>query len=66
MTMDTQLFAELMRSVAEADQFLKGERNSSRERHVRPVDVHAIQKATGLAQQRIASIPHVKGGKLRS
>lgn len=66
MTMDTQLFAELMGSVAEADERLKGECSPSRERPVCPVDGHAIQKATGLSQQKIASIPHVEGGRLRT
>jgi putative transcriptional regulator len=64
--MDKNLFAELMGSVAEADEILRGERAPSREMHVSPVEVRAIRKATGLSQERFAKIMHVQVGTLRN
>ena len=64
--MDKNLFAELMGSVSEADEILKGERSPSREIHISPVEVRAIRKATGLSQQKFARIIHVEVGTLRN
>lgn len=64
--MDNNLFAELMGSVSEADEILKGERSPSREFHIKPVEVREIRKATGLSQQKFARIIHVEVGTLRN
>ena len=53
--MDKNLFAELMGSVSEANEILKGERSPSRELHVSPVEVREIRRATGLSQQKFAA-----------
>lgn len=64
--MDNNLFAELMGSVSEADEILKGERSPSREIHISPVEVREIRKATGLSQEKFARIIHVEVGTLRN
>lgn len=64
--MDKNLFAELIGSVSEANEILKGERSPSRELHVSPVEVREIRRATGLSQQKFASIIHVEVGTLRN
>ncbi len=64
--MDNHLFAELMGSVTEANEILKGERSPSRERHVSPMEVRAIRQATGLSQQKFADIIRVDVGTLRN
>ncbi|WP_367344817.1 NadS family protein [Stenotrophomonas bentonitica] len=64
--MDNTLFAELMGSVAQADEILQGKRAPSRVLHVSPVQVREIRKATGLSQQNFARIIHVDVGTLRN
>lgn len=64
--MDNTLFAELMGSVVEADEILKGQRTPARELHVSPFQVRDIRKATGLSQQKFARIIHVDVGTLRN
>ena len=64
--MYNHLFAELMGSVTEANEILKGERSPSRERHVSPMEVRAIRQATGLSQQKFANIIRVDVGTLRN
>lgn len=64
--MHKTVFAELMGSVAEADEILKGNQVPSRELHVSPVQVREIRRATGLSQQKFARIIHVDVGTLRN
>ncbi|MGY8563477.1 NadS family protein [Stenotrophomonas rhizophila] len=64
--MDNTLFAELMGSVAEADDILKGKRAPARELRVSAVQVREIRKATGLSQQKFARVIHVDVGTLRN
>jgi putative transcriptional regulator len=64
--MDNTFFAELMGSVVEADEILKGTRAPSRELHISPVQVREIRRATGLSQQKFARIIHVDVGTLRN
>lgn len=64
--MDKTVFAELMGSVAEADEILKGNQVPSRELHVSPVQVREIRRATGLSQQKFARVIHVDVGTLRN
>lgn len=64
--MDKNLFAELMGSVAEADEILKGQRSPSRETHINPVEVREIRQATGLSQQKFAHMIQVEVSTLRN
>ncbi len=64
--MDNTLFAELMGSVLEADEILKGKRKPSRETLISPVEAREIRKATGLSQEKFARIIHVDVGTLRN
>lgn len=64
--MDNKLFSELMGSVAEADEIIRGTRVASREFHISPVEVRTIRKATGLSQVKFAKIIHVHVGTLRN
>ncbi|KRG71607.1 NadS family protein [Pseudoxanthomonas dokdonensis] len=64
--MDKNLFAELMGSVSEANEILKGERSPSREVYINAVEVRAIRKLTGLSQQKFANIIHVEVSTLRN
>lgn len=47
-------FDELLESVQQMDEIVKGERAPSREFHVDAIQVKAIRKATGLTQVRFA------------
>lgn len=64
--MDKNLFAELMGSVAEADEIIRGAREPSRQFSVDPVHVREIRNATGLSQEKFAQIMHVRLGTLRN
>ncbi len=54
--MDKTMFDELIESVKEMDQIIKGKKKPSRKFTFAPLDVKAIRKKTGLSQQRFAII----------
>lgn len=65
-TMDKQLFAELVESMTEANDIARGARAPSREFHVDGTDVKRIRMASGLSQAKFAKLIHVELGTLRN
>lgn len=59
-------FDELMESVEQMDEILRGEREASREFHVDALQVREIRKATGLSQAKFAAMIDVHLGTLRN
>ncbi|HCE6896221.1 TPA: helix-turn-helix domain-containing protein [Pseudomonas aeruginosa] len=64
--MDKELFAELVESVTQMDEIVRGERQPSREFHVDAVKVREIRRATGLSQAKFAEKIDVAVGTLRN
>lgn len=62
--MDKTLFSELLESVQQADEIVKGEREASREFYIDALQVKKIRRATGLSQARFAELIHVSKGTL--
>ncbi|MGU9851384.1 hypothetical protein ACU680_11395 [Pseudomonas koreensis] len=52
----SKFFDELMESVQEMDEIVRGERTPSREFHVDALQVKEIRKATGLTQAKFAAL----------
>lgn len=59
-------FDELLESVQQMDEIVKGERAPSREFHVDAIQVKAIRKATGLTQVRFAQRIGIEIATLRN
>ncbi|GBL54054.1 helix-turn-helix domain-containing protein [Pseudomonas citronellolis] len=64
--MDKELFAELVESVTQMDEIVRGERQPSREFHVDALKVREIRRATGLSQAKFAEKINVAVGTLRN
>lgn len=64
--MDANMFANLMESVAQMDEIVRGERQPSRESHIDAVSVKEIRQATGLSQAKFATLVDVQVGTLRN
>lgn len=64
--MDAKLFAELLESVTQMGEIVRGERAPSREFAVDEIDVKTIRLATGLSQARFAAVVAVPLGTLRN
>lgn len=62
----SKFFDELMGSVQEMNEILRGERQPSREFHVDALQVKEIRKATGLTQAKFAELIDVQLGTLRN
>lgn len=62
----SKFFDELMESVQEMNEILRGEREPSREFHVDAMQVKKIRKATGLTQAKFAALIDVQLGTLRN
>ncbi|MBJ2247313.1 NadS family protein [Pseudomonas haemolytica] len=62
----SNFFDELMESVQEMNEVLRGEREPSREFHVDAMQVKEIRKATGLTQAKFAALIDVQLGTLRN
>ena len=60
------MFANLMESVTQMDEIVRGERQPSREFHIDALAVKEIRRATGLSQAKFASIVDVQVGTLRN
>ena len=64
--MDANMFANLMESVTQMDEIVRGERQPSREFHIDALAVKEIRRATGLSQAKFADIVDVQVGTLRN
>ncbi|AWY42236.1 helix-turn-helix domain-containing protein [Pseudomonas putida] len=62
----SKFFDELMGSVEEMNEILRGERKPSREFTVDALHVKEIRKATGLTQAKFAALIDVQLGTLRN
>ena len=62
----SKFFDELMESVQQMDEIVRGERQPSREFHVDALQVKDIRKATGLTQAKFAALIDVQLGTLRN
>ena len=62
----SKFFDELMESVGEMNEILRGERQPSREFTVDALHVKEIRKATGLTQAKFAALIDVQLGTLRN
>ncbi|MBU0937626.1 NadS family protein [Pseudomonas brenneri] len=62
----SKFFDELIGSVQEMNEILRGERQPSREFHVNALQVKEIRKATGLTQAKFAALIDVQLGTLRN
>jgi putative transcriptional regulator len=61
-----KFFADLLESVTQMDEILRGERAPSREFHVDALRVRENRNATGLSQVRFARVLDVHVGTLRN
>ena len=64
--MNTKMFSQLMESVTQMDEIVRGEREPSREFHVDALGIKEIRKATKLSQPKFARIIDVQVGTLRN
>lgn len=62
----SKFFDELMESVQQMGEIVRGERQPSREFHVDALQVKEIRKATGLTQAKFAALIDVHLGTLRN
>ncbi|AMZ71654.1 MULTISPECIES: DNA-binding transcriptional regulator [Pseudomonas] len=62
----SKFFDELMESVQQMDEIVRGERQPSREFIVDALQVKEIRKATGLTQAKFAALIDVQLGTLRN
>ncbi|MEY2151536.1 helix-turn-helix domain-containing protein [Rhodanobacter sp. 115] len=60
------MFDNLMESVTQMDEIVRGERQPSREFHIDAMAVKEIRRATGLSQAKFAGIVDVQVGTLRN
>jgi putative transcriptional regulator len=61
-----KLFAELVESVTQMDEIVRGERAPSREFHVGPLAIKELRSKLGLSQPQFAKLLHVDVGTLRN
>jgi putative transcriptional regulator len=64
--MDPKMFNELVESMQQMDEIVRGEREPSRTFVVEPVKVREIRDTTGLSQERFARLLDVNVGTLRN
>ena len=64
--MDEKLFDKLIKSAAQADEILRGDREPSRSFEVTADIVREIRKSTGLSQEKFAHLFHISVGTLRN
>ncbi|MCC4596246.1 helix-turn-helix domain-containing protein [Xanthomonas campestris pv. phormiicola] len=62
----SKFFEELMESVQQMDEIVRGERVPSREFHVDAIKVKEVRAATGLSQAKFAQVIDVQIGTLRN
>ena len=61
-----KFFQELLESVQQMDEIVRGERAPSREFHVDAIKVKEVRAATGLSQAKFAKVIDVPVGTLRN
>jgi putative transcriptional regulator len=64
--MNKKLFAQLVESVTQMDEIVRGERAPSREFHVDALSIKALRDMVGLSQPKFAALLHVDVGTLRN
>lgn len=64
--MNKRLFAELVGSMTQMNEIVRGERAPSREFHVDAMAIKALRSKTGLSQPKFAALLHVNVGTLRN
>jgi putative transcriptional regulator len=64
--MDKRLFSQLVKSMKQMDEIVRGERAPSRTFKIDPIDIKAIRAASGLSQPRFAAILSVDVATLRN
>lgn len=62
----SKFFEDLLESVTQMDEIVRGERAPSREFHVDALGVKTIRQVTGLSQQKFAKVLDVDVGTLRN
>ena len=62
----SNFFDDLLESVTQMDEIVRGERQPSREFTVDALQVKAIRRATGLSQAKFAKVIDVNVGRLRN
>lgn len=66
MTTDKKLFADLVESMTEMSEIVRGERAPSREFHADALKIKSIRKKTGLSQAKFARLIEVPLGTLQN
>jgi putative transcriptional regulator len=61
-----RLFAELVESMTQMKEIVRGERAPSREFHVDAMAIKALRSKIGLSQPKFAALLHVNVGTLRN
>ena len=64
--MNKKLFAELVDSMKQMNEMVRGERAPSREFHVEPLAIKELRSKLGLSQAKFAALLHVDVGTLRN
>ena len=64
--MNKRLFAELVESMTQMNEIVRGERAPSREFHVDAIGIKALRSKLGLSQPKFAALLHVNVGTLRN
>lgn len=59
-------FEDLLESVQQMDEIVRGEREPSREFYLDPIGIKSIRQSTGLSQPKFARILDVDVGTLRN
>jgi putative transcriptional regulator len=61
-----KLFAELVESMTQMNEIVRGERAPSREFHVDAIAIKSLRSKIGLSQPKFAALLHVNVGTLRN
>ena len=64
--MNKRLFAELVESMTQMNEIVRGERTPSREFHVDAIAIKALRSKIGLSQSQFAALLQVNVGTLRN
>ena len=64
--LNNRLFAELVESVTQMNEIIRGERAPSREFHVDAIAIKGLRSKIGLSQPKFAALLHVNVGALRN
>lgn len=64
--MNKKLFADLVESMTQMNEIVRGERVPSREFKVDAVSIKALRSKVGLSQTKFAALLHVNVGTLRN